>query len=137
MGAGISLAGWTVPGPIATYLHLLSAAASPCALISLGLFIADRPRDDGASREQPGLVVALSATKLVAQPLLTLGFCRLLNLPRPATEAAVLIAALPTGTGPYMLAELYGLHAARTAQVILWTTLASLVTVPIVLALMR
>ncbi len=139
IAAGVSLAGWTVSGPIETYLHLLSAAASPCALLSLGLFLADRPHgsEDKGARERPGLIVALSATKLVAQPVMTFGFCRLLRLPWPATEAAVLIAALPTGTGPYMLAELYGLHAARTAQVILWTTLASLVTVPIVLTLMR
>jgi hypothetical protein len=41
------------------------------------------------------------------------------------THTAVLLAALPTGTGPFMLAELYGREADVTSNVVLVSTVAS------------
>jgi hypothetical protein len=46
---------------------------------------------------------------------------------------AVLLAALPTGTGPYMLAEFYGREARITSQTILLSTLGSLVSLSLLL----
>ena len=45
------------------------------------------------------------------------------------THAAVLLAALPTGTGPFMLAEFYRREADVTSNVILVSTVASVLTV--------
>jgi predicted permease len=46
---------------------------------------------------------------------------------------AVLLAAMPTGTGPFMLAEFYRLPAVVTSAVILISTLGGLVTLPLVI----
>ena len=66
-------------------------------------------------------------TALVAIPLL--------HLSRQAAAIAVLLAALPTGTGPFMLAEYYRREAVVTAQTILWTTVASVATLTLLTAL--
>ncbi|SEJ04955.1 hypothetical protein SAMN05192539_100677 [Paraburkholderia diazotrophica] len=50
---------------------------------------------------------------------------------------AVLLAALPTGTGPYMLAEFYRREAHITSQTILLSTLGSLISLSLLLFYLR
>jgi predicted permease len=45
------------------------------------------------------------------------------------------MAALPTGTGPFMLAEFYGREARITSRAILVSTIASLATITVLLSL--
>ncbi len=60
---------------------------------------------------------------------------QVLALPALWAHAAVPLAALPTGTGPFMLAELHGREAAVTSQVILLLTICSVVMTSLLLAL--
>lgn len=116
-----------MPGPLDRFLTLLGGAASPCALVALGLFIAEKRPGDAPPARSVGFLVAM---KLVAQPLLTWLLAVLVfRLPPPLTAAAVLMAALPTGTGPFMIAEFYGREAGVTARVVLISTVLSLLTV--------
>jgi malonate transporter len=59
----------------------------------------------------------------------------------PATIAtlltAVLLSELPTGTGPFTLAEFYRRDVARASRTMFVTTVLSLVTVPVCIALLR
>jgi malonate transporter len=50
------------------------------------------------------------------------------NLSSLLTPAAVLLAALPTGTGPFMLAKFYGREADVTSNVVLVSAIASILT---------
>ncbi len=131
--AGIFAAtGLTMPAPADGFLKLLAAAASPCALVALGAFLARSGKGAGAVREPAMLVGA----KLFGQPLLAWGLAtHVFRLPAPLTHTAVLLAALPTGTGPFMLAELYGRRAEVTSRVILASTIAAVITVSAYLAL--
>ena len=125
-----ALTGWALPGPLHQLTTLLGSAASPVALVTIGLFLATTPAGGAAvSRVAP-----LVALKLVAQPLVTFACVWLLAVPAPWGPIAVLIAALPTGTGPFMLARLYDRDAAVIARVILVTTLLSAVTVSLLVA---
>ncbi|MBP6500589.1 MAG: AEC family transporter, partial [Thauera sp.] len=123
--------GAELPAPAARFLSLLGMAATPCALVSIGLFLAHKHegRQDGAT----GLVLA----KLLLQPAITafLAF-GVFELPTLWASAALLLSALPTGTGPFMLASYYGRDAALVARVILLTTVGSVVTVSICLNLL-
>jgi predicted permease len=47
---------------------------------------------------------------------------------------AVLLAALPVGTGPFMLAQLYGREPAVTSRAILLSTILSLASVSVLVA---
>lgn len=126
LGALVPLAGLTLPVPVETFVSLLGAAASPCALVTLGLFLAAE-RGPGGSRT--GTAALLVGLKLVAHPALTYVLGRIVfDLPPPLLHVAVLMAALPTGTGPFMLAEFYRREADLTATVVLVSTVLSVLT---------
>ncbi|SAL09209.1 AEC family transporter [Caballeronia telluris] len=131
-GALWSGAGMHVSGGAEAFLKLLGGAASPGALVALGLFLGEQ-----AGVRHAKTASALVALKLVAQPLLTwwLAF-HVFALPPLWAKTAVILSALPTGTGPFMLAEFYRREAAVTSSAILFSTLVSLVTVTLCLAAM-
>ncbi len=76
--------------------------------------------------------------KLLVQPLATWLLARhIIQLPPPLTHTAVLIAAMPTGTGPFMVAEFYRREAAITSRVVLVSTTISVLTIIAYLGLVR
>lgn len=124
-----------MPAPLDRFLTLLGAAASPCALVTLGLFLGERREGRGPAW---GMVSLLVALKLVAQPLVTWLLARhVFHLTPAITDMAVLIAALPTGTGPFMIAEFYRREAGITARVVLVSTIVSLATITLYLGWFR
>ncbi|WP_244816673.1 AEC family transporter [Caballeronia sp. Lep1P3] len=131
-GALMSGAGIAVPKGGEALIKLLGGAASPCALVALGLFLGAKGEARNARTTS-----ALVALKLLAQPLLTwwLAF-HLFALPPLWAKTAVILSALPTGTGPFMLAEFYRRDGSVTSSTILFSTVLSLVTVTVCLGLM-
>lgn len=127
LGAAVASLGWHVPAPLESFLLLLGGAASPCALVALGLFLAEkRARDPRLNVTSWGLV----GLKLIIQPVLTWWLAyRVFHAEPLMAEAAVLLSALPTGTGPFMLAEFYRREAILTARCILLSTVFSLLTI--------
>lgn len=126
---GIGLA---IPSPIGAFIKLLGQAASPCALVATGLFIAAH-RADFRSRT----VVSLVTLKLLVQPAVAwLIAAPLLHLAPLPTAIAVLLSALPTGTGPFILAEAYDTDRGPAAATILLTTVLSVLTVSALLAVL-
>lgn len=124
----------TVPPSAETLLKLLSGATSPCALVSLGLFLAEK-RTAGTA---VGGSLLLTGSKLLLQPVLTWWLAaRVFALPLTLVQMAVVLAALPTGTGPFMLAEFYRREAHITSRTILLSTLGSLVSLSLLLFYMH
>jgi malonate transporter and related proteins len=121
-----------VPGPVETFFKLLGGAASPCALVTLGLFLAEK-RETKA--QDNAAIAILVGCKLILQPLLAWVLAGVVfNLTPLLTHTAVLLAALPTGTGPFMLAEFYRREAQTTSKVILASTVLSVATLSLYLA---
>lgn len=123
IGIFLNVAAVPIPDPALKFLTLLGDATTPCALVSLGAFLAHRHA--GAAVGTTGLVLI----KLVVHPLLTwfLAF-KVFQLPAMWGHAAVLLSALPTGTGPFMLAEYYRREGALVSRTILLSTIGSLFT---------
>jgi predicted permease len=133
LGALVPLSGVAVPAPAENFLKLLGGAASPCALVALGLFLAGQKPE-----KQPAhaLTATLVALKLVLQPAVTWVLAAIVFQLSPLlTHAAVLLAALPTGTGPFMLAEFYRREASVTGRVVLASTIVSILTITTYLTL--
>lgn len=128
LGALWASSGAPLPGALEKLLSLLAAATSPCALVALGLFLAEKQQ---GTREGTSLLVLI---KLIGHPLLTwvLVF-HVFDVPLLWANAALLLSALPTGTGPFMLAEYYKREASLVSSTILVSTLGSLVTLSICL----
>ncbi len=134
LGGVWSAGGWTMPQAPHRLLELLAGAAGPCALVSIGALLA-QPAPAGSPATPLTFVV-------VAKLILLPAICALLAievfaLPPLWATTAVLLNALPTGTGPFMLAEFYGRDVARASRIMFVTTLLSLVTVPACIALLR
>ena len=134
LGGLWSASGWTMPQAPHRLLELLAGAAGPCALVSIGALLAQPAPATGAAVSLAPVVVA----KLLVLPAI----CALLAiwlfaLPPVWATTAVLLNALPTGTGPFMLAEFYGRDVARASRIMFVTTLLSLATVPVCIALLR
>jgi malonate transporter len=128
-GAHVSL-----PGPLLRFTGLLGGAASPCALVTIGLFLAQSRARSGAL-PGAGAVLVIVALKMIVQPAITAVLVFIVfDLPRPWSSAALLLSALPIGTGPFMLAKLYDRKAAETSRAILVSTLLSLISISLLVA---
>jgi len=129
-GIAVALSGAHIPSGVQQLFKILGAAASPCALVSLGLFLAQPV----AQRAQAS-VSLLVAFKLLLQPAVTAVLAYwILPLPRVWADSAVLLAAMPIGTGPFMLAELYQREVTVMSRAILISTTLSLPTIALILA---
>ena len=133
-GALWSASGWTMPNAPHRLLELLAGAAGPCALVSIGALLA-QPVPAGSTATP---ITAIVVAKLVVLPATcALLAIVLLRLPPVWTTTAVLLNALPTGTGPFMLAEFYRRDVARASRIMFVTTVLSLATVPACIALLH
>ncbi|OYR22297.1 AEC family transporter [Brucella thiophenivorans] len=135
LGTLVSFAGISIPPPAEAFLKMLGGAASPCALVALGLFLA-QPRK--IERDSINAISFLVSVKLIVMPLTAwLLAVYVFNLPTHLAQSATLLAALPAGTGPFMLAEHYRREAAITSNVILCSTVLSVLTLSAFLAFIR
>ena len=130
-GLCVGLSGLSLPLPVARSGDLLGAAAAPCALICIGLVLAQETLD---LRELPKIGV-LVALKLLLQPALAaLLVFHVFAMPPVWASVAVILSALPTGPGAFALAKLYDLEPGLTSGTILVSHLVSVVTLSAVLA---
>lgn len=121
--------GLPMPAPAHHFADLLGSTSAPCALVTIGMFLALR-RAPGTEIGTPRRLSIVLAAKLIVQPAVTAFIALvLLDMPRPWAAAAILLAALPTGTGPFMLAELYGYEAGLVSRTILLSTILSIASV--------
>ena len=86
------------------------------------------------SDASPSQTWGISAMKLLIQPLIAwLIAGPILDLPPLWLSAAVILSALPTGTGPFMLAQYYKADGRLISRVVLVTTVGSLITLSSIL----
>jgi malonate transporter and related proteins len=130
-GLCIGLSGLKVPTPFESFTALLGGAASPVALVCIGLFLAQESvvSHDAASI---GILVAM---KLILQPAITafLAFY-VFSMPPLWSHSAVILSALPIGSGPFTIAKLYGLEAGVTSGSILASHIFAVFTVSLLVA---
>lgn len=123
----------SMPGPLRQFTSLLADSASPCALVTIGLFLAQS--SPGGRRAAVWRIVGL---KMLLQPAITAVLVyRVFEMPALWADTAVLLSALPIGTGPFMLAKLYDREAAVTSRAILISTVLSVATISVLVAVFR
>ena len=121
-----------VPLPVERLATLLAAAAGPCALFAIGLFVSHLSIRAGAVASWQTTVL-----KLVLHPLLmALLVFVVLEIDPLWAKIAVVGAALPLGAPAFVLAQRYQLLEAETSTGAVVSTAASLLTVPLVMALL-
>ena len=121
-----------VPLPVERFATLLAAAAGPCALFAIGLFVSQLSMRAGAAASWQTTLL-----KLVLHPVLMalLAFW-LLPVDPFWAKIAVVCAALPLGATAFVLAQRYKLLEAETSTGAVISTVASVLTVSLVMALL-
>ncbi len=132
-GIALSLAGIKLPAAIDSFCTLVGAAASPCALFAIGLFLVGKPIA-GDLKEVSWLCVL----KLLVQPAITywLAF-HMLAMDPVWSKSAVILAALPIGTTLFVVAQKYGIYVRRATAGILVSTVLSVLTVSTLLVFLE
>lgn len=126
--------GLRLPQPVETFVSLMGNAASPTALVAIGLFLAERPLIQAVSNR---FVLMLSAVKLIVHPAATAVLAwHVFALPPRIALVAIAVAAMPTGTGPFMIAEFYARDGKVTSGTILLTTVLSVFSIAAILSLL-
>ena len=131
-GLLVNLSAVTLWAPVTDLLDFLGAAAVPCALFALGASLAGFPLTGELA---PSL--AVSGLKLVAHPALVwLLAVPVLGAGGLAVDVAVVLAAMPSAVNVYLFGERYAAAAGVAARSVLITTVASVVTIAVVLVLL-
>jgi malonate transporter and related proteins len=130
-GLAVGLSGTSVPAPFTSFTTLLGGAASPAALVCIGLFLAQERVVTHDLRS----ISILVALKLILQPAVTalLAFY-VFSMPPLWSHSAVILSALPIGSGPFTIAKLYGLEAGVTSGSILASHVFAVLTVSLLVA---
>jgi malonate transporter and related proteins len=136
-----------LPPPIEKWIDLLGAAASPCALFAIGLFLSDKSVSDTDKSVsdtdksiRSGLAEAGLATliKLLLQPLLAACVLPFFVDPRSVPgQVALLMAALPTAANAFVLAKQFDIQVEQNTASVLLSTAFSVVTVSALLVWLR
>ncbi|TPM41943.1 AEC family transporter [Mesorhizobium sp. B2-3-4] len=133
LGVGAAYIGFKPPVPAERFLDYLSRAAAPCALFAMGVTLALRPLN-----RVPHEVGAIAVLKLILHPLLCYVMLSWIGNFSPIwIFSAVLLAALPTATNVFVIAQQYGVWVQRASASILITTCLSVATVTGLLYMIR
>ena len=124
-----SSSGWALPVPATEFFDILGAAATPGALFAIGASLASK------SAERISVAGWLAFCKLILHPG-AIAIAALLIFPVAPYPAAVLIAAtaLPVAGNIFILASHYNVAPTQVSASILVSTVASVVTVSLVIA---
>ena len=121
-----------IPGPVDDFLVILGGAATPGALFAIGASLAQK------STERMQVALWLSFCKLALHPIFV-AFAVLVLFPIDTFSATVVIsaAALPVAGNVFMLAQHYNIAAQRVSAAILISTVLSVLSVPLIIALLN
>jgi predicted permease len=119
-----------LPVPLDRSLNLLSNAAIPAMLVVLGTQLS-RASMQGQIRP----ILMASSLRLIAGPVLAFGLVLLLGMSGYARQVSIVQAGMPTAVATGVLATEFGSDAEFATATILVSTILSMVTLSIILAL--
>ena len=132
VGVLIPLFGLELPPAVSLFFDLLGNAAGPCALFALGMFAAGQSLRAGIPETS-----VITFVKLIVHPLITWVLAtRVFEMDYLWAVVTVIMASLPTGATCFVFAQRYQTFVARTSSATLASTVLSLVTVSILIAIM-
>ncbi len=133
VGVAAAAMHFSAPVPLERLLDTLARAAAPCALFAMGVTLALRPL-----RRVPTELGYIAALKLIVHPIICYLMLSAVGDFDPVwVYAAVLLAALPTATNVFVIAQQYGVWVERASASILITTVLSVATVTGLLYLIK
>lgn len=132
IGLSANLLGYHASGSLLRSLEIIGAAAPACALIALGISLAQY------KLEQIHLEsICLACLKTFVHPLLVYLACKLLGVESFWMQVAVFLAAMPCGINAFIFASNYQIKTEIVTQSIVLSTLMSVLSSAILLYLFK
>lgn len=130
-GFALNVSGLALPTVVAEAVDMIASAAIPAALFGLGgVLYRYRPEGDALT------IAFVAGVSLVLHPAIVFGLGRLLALDPGELRSAVITASMAPGVNAYIFANLYGVARRVAASSVLVSTVASVVTVWLWLAVL-
>ncbi|MBP6563526.1 MAG: AEC family transporter [Neisseriaceae bacterium] len=120
----------SLPQVISIFLTQIGAAATPLSLLAVGAGLTIR-----VNMQQLTAITLAGVLKLLLLPALLWSLLSLAGLNGIAAQVAIVFAALPTAGNAYILAKQMGGDDQSMASMVTWSTVCSIVTIPLVLML--
>ncbi len=130
-GVIVNLSGWTLPDPVANASRLLAGGAVALMLLLLGLQLSRL-----TVREEASGAALATAIRLVAVPPVAWATGRLVGLEGMAFAVAVVQASTPTAITSALWALEFDARPALVSAAVVLSTLASVVTLTVLLAIL-
>lgn len=141
IGITLSACHLALPASVSLILHQLGNTSSPCALFAIGMVLVKALRQQGGDKLFTASLVAelnaINLLKLIIQPLIAFGLLNTFGVAQELIAMGVILAALPTAASVYLLGERYQVHANISAQAILYGTLVTFFSLPIIETLLK
>ncbi|MGL5358452.1 MAG: AEC family transporter [Shewanella sp.] len=141
IGVAVSALGITLPSGLAMMIQQLGNTSSPCALFAIGMVLAkamryqkDNPLFNAAHLAELSLI---NLCKLAIQPALAYFMLRCFGVSGDYLVMGVILSALPTAASVYLLAQRYHTQASTSAQGILFGTLVTFFSLPLLEELVK
>lgn len=134
IGAGIlfGLMGWTLPGGVTTVMKGASGCVGPLSMVLVGLVLSTFSFRDLLPGFRP---ILFSVIRLLVLPAVVFGICKglelVMTLPQAVYPSAVLMACMPCGLNPVVFPKLVGQDCRLGGKLILLTSIASCLTIPL------
>jgi len=129
-GSLVGITGIRLPALIELPLSMVGQIAAPMALLVLGMGLAEY-----GLRADLRQSLAMTAFKLIAQPLVVWAIAWMLGLPSMETRAVVLLGSIATGVNVYIMSRQFGALEGPVAATLILTTAGAAITTPLFLTL--
>ena len=125
----IAVARIQMPTPVGQWFHLLGDLTTPCALLIIGSSLSHIPVRDMLGNR---FVYSMTLLRLFLLPLAVGGVLALMGVNPFVSDVAVVLSAMPVATNGIMLCLQYGKDERVMTQGLFFTTLLSVVSIPLV-----
>lgn len=135
IGISLSALAITLPDSLALMIKQLGMTSSPCALFAIGMVLAKSGQHQTSKQlinyQQLSDISAVNMIKLFIQPFITYLLMTSLQVEPQLISMGVMLAALPTAASVYLLAQRYQTQVITSAQGILFGTLVTFISLPL------
>lgn len=131
-GSLFGLTGLSIPEFIDTPLAMLGQASAPIALVALGMGLSEYGIKDSWK-----MASAISAVKLLLQPLIVWAIAVAIGLPETETRVVVMLGSLAVGANVYLMSRQFKVLEGAVAGSLVISTALSTLTTPLVLSLVN
>lgn len=128
LGFGVAASGFSLPASLTTFITFNGAAAAPIALFALGVVLSQT-----VFRAEP-VVAVFTSIKILFFPACVWLALYLVSYQATDTQTYVLSAAGPSVAMSFSLALLYDIKTDTLAQILVWSSLLSLISIAVLLS---